>query len=306
MKIGLPRAFLYYRYHVMWRSFFEELGCEVIESPETNKAILDTGLNCSIDENCLSAKIYMGHVQWLIGKCDYILCPRVASYEDGDLTCTKFFGIYDVVRTSFPSAKLLHYNVDYKRKHTEWMAYKKIGKELRAKGADIKTAYSKALQAKEDYNKERERGQEKLLESEKLKVLIVSHPYNIYDKLVGEPIVKGLQALAADVLYADVPESAMLCRLSREISKTMYWRYNKEITGAVEYYKKNIDGIVFLVSFPCGPDALMVDLITRKVKGIPMTSLLVDANFGEAGLQTRIESFIDIIQARKKEKFYAV
>mgnify|MGYP000845206889 FL=1 len=37
MKIGIPRALLYYRYHVLWNAFFQELGIETVISPHTNK-----------------------------------------------------------------------------------------------------------------------------------------------------------------------------------------------------------------------------------------------------------------------------
>ena len=40
MKIGIPRAFLYYKYHVLWETFFEELGIEYIVSPKTNKELM--------------------------------------------------------------------------------------------------------------------------------------------------------------------------------------------------------------------------------------------------------------------------
>ena len=30
MKIGIPRALLYYRYHVLWNTFFQELGIETV------------------------------------------------------------------------------------------------------------------------------------------------------------------------------------------------------------------------------------------------------------------------------------
>ena len=65
IKIGIPRAFLYYRYGVLWKNFFESLGCNVILSPETNKEILDLGVNNTIDECCLSYKIYIGHALYL-------------------------------------------------------------------------------------------------------------------------------------------------------------------------------------------------------------------------------------------------
>ena len=40
MKIGIPRALLYYRYHVLWETFFRELGHETIASPHTNKTLM--------------------------------------------------------------------------------------------------------------------------------------------------------------------------------------------------------------------------------------------------------------------------
>jgi predicted nucleotide-binding protein (sugar kinase/HSP70/actin superfamily) len=51
--IGLPRALLYYKFVSMWTSFFQLLGCEVVISPDTNRQILEWGIQHSIDENCL-------------------------------------------------------------------------------------------------------------------------------------------------------------------------------------------------------------------------------------------------------------
>jgi predicted nucleotide-binding protein (sugar kinase/HSP70/actin superfamily) len=299
VKIGIPKAFLYYKYQIMWRSFFEELGFEVVVSPNTNKNILDVGINYSIDESCTSAKVYMGHVEWLINKCDFIFVPRVVSFADGDATCTKFYGIYDIVRATFPEAKFINYNIDYDEKQTEEMAYKKLGAELGASPKAVKAAYLKASAALDEFERGLEREQDELLKSDKLKVLVVAHPYNIYDKLLGEPIIRALEELGAAVLFADIPESTAMCNKSKALSRSMYWRYNKELTGAVDYYKDKIDGMIFMTTFPCGPDSLAIELIMRKIKNIPMTNLIIDSNFGEAGMQTRIESFIDILQARQ-------
>jgi len=346
LKIGIPKAFLYYKYQIMWRSFFEELGFEVVVSPNTNKKILDMGINSSIDESCTSAKIYMGHVEWLIGKCDVIFVPRVVTFEDGDATCTKFYGIYDIVRATFPDANFIGYSIDYDEKQTERKAFMKLGsnlinlyqnigdsapeppqgsnapltpiekprkarffgKVLRGSGGTfskvpsgrvIKKAYENAVAALEEFEKNLESRQEAVLQSEGLKVLVVAHPYNIYDKLIGEPIVRTLEELGANVLYADVPDSTSMCGKSKALARSMYWRYNKELTGSVEYYKDKIDGIIFMTTFPCGPDSLAIELIMRKIKDVPMTNLIIDSNFGEAGLNTRIESFIDILEAKR-------
>ena len=66
MTIGIPKAFYYYRYGELWRTFFRTLGCEVILSPDTNKQFLTEGSKYSIDEGCLSMKIYLGRKKDLL------------------------------------------------------------------------------------------------------------------------------------------------------------------------------------------------------------------------------------------------
>ena len=80
MTIGIPKAFYYYRYGELWRTFFRTLGCEVILSPDTNKQFLTEGSKYSIDEGCWSMKIYLGHVKWLLSRCDYVFVPRIANF----------------------------------------------------------------------------------------------------------------------------------------------------------------------------------------------------------------------------------
>ena len=63
--------------------------------------------------------------------------------------------------------------------------------------------------------------------------------------------------------------------------------------------KDKVDGIVLISAYPCGPDALVNDMLIRKINGIPVLQLTLDAQEGTAGVETRIESFIDIIQYQK-------
>ena len=95
IKIGLPKALLYYKYNVLWRTFFEELGFEVVESVNTNNEIIETGKKLTVDEACLSLKIFMGHVNYLVDKVDYILVPRIVCLKKGEKTCTNFYALYD-------------------------------------------------------------------------------------------------------------------------------------------------------------------------------------------------------------------
>ena len=79
MKIGLPKALLYYYYAPLWKAFFNELNVDIIESNDTTAKTLILGKEKSIDESCLALKIYLGHIEELKDKCDYILVPRIYS-----------------------------------------------------------------------------------------------------------------------------------------------------------------------------------------------------------------------------------
>jgi predicted nucleotide-binding protein (sugar kinase/HSP70/actin superfamily) len=90
-------------------------------------------------------------------------------------------------------------------------------------------------------------------------------------------------------------------REGRIFSRELYWTYGREIVGAASYLANGrADAIILLTSFGCGPDSLMSELIVRKLKdGIPIMSLVFDEGTGEAGLLTRLESFVDMVKRTK-------
>ncbi|MCL2197894.1 MAG: acyl-CoA dehydratase activase-related protein [Defluviitaleaceae bacterium] len=298
MTIGIPKAFLYYRYRWLWETFFEELGCTVLLSPDTNRQIIKTGATHSIDESCLSSKIYLGHVEWLIDKCDYILVPRVATYSREQIVCSKLWSAYDVVQNTFRSRdiSILDYNIDYKQNKNEFLAFLRMGRRLKKRRFSILRAYFMAKQAEKMMNERRLEEQNKLLTLGKApKILIVSHSYNINDPYIGRPIVERLSLLGATPIIAEIVERNTAVQRAREISPTLQWNYNQELLGAISLYKEQVDGIILLTAFPCGPDSLVNEVIIRKIKDKPIISLLVDEQEGLAGMETRLESFIDMI-----------
>lgn len=301
MIIGLPRAMLYYRYKVMWETFFNELGCEIITSPHTNKRMLSDGIKYSIDECCLPSKIYMGHVYSLIGKCNYILVPRIASCNKRNDVCVKFNALYDIVRNSFKNIKLLDYNVDVHNKKTEKNAFIRMGKFLGKNYISSLKAYNKALNAQIIDQNQKCMQQNKLLEcNDKLKILIVSHPYNNYDRLIGYPVTEYINKLGGIPIYADISDKNKSIKKSKEISESLYWIYNKELVGSIKLFEDKIDGIILLTAFPCGPDSLVNELIIRKITKIPKINIILDELQADAGLQTRIESFFDILSEKNR------
>lgn len=299
IKIGIPRALLFYRYQKLWLNFFNDLDCEVICSPCTNKRILEDGIKHSIDESCLALKVYLGHVKWLENKVDYILVPRLKCLKKHEKMCTNFNALFDIVNNTF-DLPLLDYNIDVEEFKTEKRAFLKIGKILHKTKKETLKAYYKAKRIDKREKEYRYLKQELLLKENKgIKILLASHDYNLYDALVGERIIFLLRNLNVDIIYSDIFEEKKIKGLYKNLSKTLYWTYNREMLSSIEFYTKDIDGLILLSVFPCGPDALINEIILRRFKK-PVTNIIIDELTSEIGLQTRIESFIDIIKSMKK------
>lgn len=302
-KIGIPRAFLYHKYHVLWESFFDALNIEYIISPDTNKQIIDAGTSLAIDEACLSSKVYLGHVDWLVDRCDRILVPRISNYGSAGTVCTKFEAIYDVVKNTFRDRdiKLLNYNLDPRNSEKELKAFLGLGKMLGKKKPAVMLAYLLAKQAEKTARQIEEHDQNSILHKPGIKLLIVAHRYNVCDKWIGEPVLKILEEMNAVPIIADHANSREALARSAEISETLPWAFNKELAGAVAMLKNQVDGIILMSTFPCGPDSLANEILLRRVKDKPVLNLVLDGQEGRAGLETRLESFIDIIKYRKEE-----
>lgn len=308
MKIGIPKAMLYYKYNVLWETFFNELGCEIIISKDTNKEILEKGIIYSIDESCLASKIYMGHVFSLIGKCDYIFIPRFCTFKDKDVTCVKFNAFYDICSNVFDNINILTYNVDYLKGKNEISGFLKIGKQL-GKGY-IKTlrAYSIAKKKYEEENSLKVNKQNIILEKGKVKnklnILVVSHSYILNDGVLGKPIISYLKKLDSNLIYADVINRKKMDDGWKNFSKTLYWKDSKELLVGLNNYLDHVDGVIFISVFTCGPDSLVTELCTRKIKDKPCLNLILDELNSDTGMQTRLESFIDVLNDKKKVLLY--
>ena len=297
LKIGIPKALLFYKYGDLWTTFFEELDCDIVISPNTNREILDFGNKFSVDEACLSMKIYMGHIYYLLDKCDYILVPRIICLKKNEKLCTNFSALYDLVRNTFYK-KIIHYNIDIGKHEDEFYAFTTMGLELGFTYRQTVKAY-KIAKEKHKLKLDRKISKQKALiaNSKKLKILLAGHPYNLYDDFIGKNIIRLLEENNIDIIYSDLYDGKYLKSEVEKISKKNYWTYNREIIGAISHYQDNVDGIILLTTFPCGPDSLSNEMIIRNVK-IPITNIIIDDASGEAGLITRIESFIDILEER--------
>lgn len=293
LTIGVPRG-LFNQYHNFWKYYFEKLGIKLIFSKETDRKIIDLGMTYANDEMCMSLKTFLGHIAYLQDKCDYILIPRIENYGRNDQMCTNFTSIYDIAKNIF-SKPILNYNIDYVKKQTELKGLIQIGVYLGKTKKECQKAYELA-RIKDSKDKKRMYIDEyNKLNSNKKKVLLVGHNYVCHDLLIGEPISNYLKKQGYEVLFSDSFPTDVTNKLSHSICHYLYWKSNKELVGAIELCKEKVDGIILLSTFPCGPDSLVNELVLRRVK-MPILHLVVDDINSFTGIETRLESFLDILQ----------
>lgn len=302
MKVGIPRGLLYYEFASMWTTFFDELGIDYIISPKTDKEIYEKGVNYAMHESCLPLKVFLGHVDFLLGKCDYILIPRMETLGYYDRMCTRYQATIDLVANTFidKDLKILPFNINYSEGESELKAFVKMGKALGKRKGQAILAYTKARHVRNGAIANQEKKMEDQVKTDKVKILLVGHKYNVFDDFSGSIILNYLKEMDVEILLATDMDGDKADFYAKELTKTMPWTFNRHLLGAILKFQGKIDGIILISSFNCGPDSMANEMILRKIKNIPILNLVIDGQEGVGGMETRLESFLDIILFKKE------
>jgi len=304
MTIGIPRALIYWKRPHFWETFFEKLGFKVLLSPSTNKEIVEMGVKVADPETCFSNKVYFGHLTWLDGKCDLIFIPRLKANQERLEYCPKFFGLPDLGKI-LVKTPILTETFDCRKEETG-KTLEKLGKKLKTTTLppppkeEIKKAAKIASLKEKELKENEEQDFFKKIQSEKPKIILVSHPYNLYDEYVNLRAKEKLKKLGAEVIFVDeVPLG--ICQPHQHKSASnikFHWEFGKEIMEKINtILNYNITGAIEISSFQCGCDAVLKEFVEKEFKQnkIPFLYLMIDEETGEAGIQTRLEAFMDTI-----------
>lgn len=330
IRVGIPRALIYYQQYPMWRTFFEELGAEVVVSPATTRGILSSGSSRVVAETCLPTKIFVGHCVALGAGVDFAFIPSVKSIEKNVYNCSKFVGLPDLVKqTVKDGAPIIDLDIDMNLGMRKVRAeIHRVGRKFTRLPWKIDRAMDRALSADREYQEAMRRGltpveaiealfpdqtQEPLAvrslstvtrTQRPLVVALIGHPYNIYDGFVNHNLVGRLRSMNVRLV---TPEMISLEGQNEGISALVgkpYFTYEREVVGAGGYYLSDaaeVDGIIGVVAFGCGPDSMMADVVTRAARkrfDKPLMNITIDEHTAEAGMVTRLEAFVDMLQRR--------
>lgn len=323
-KIGIPRALVYYNYIPFLSAFFEHLGFEIIYSDYTTKKTLSEGSSLVVTETCLPIKVYVGHVLNLIEKgVKNIFVPSIQSVAHKIYNCSKIRGLPDLIRNVVKGDyTIIEATLDKSEKNLGLVEFLKQAVEpfgikdenkiqeaikegfirynnfgvMMQHGMSFDTALKNAKEGKVVINSNPS--------NKDVNVALIAHGYNIYDKRVCMDVFKKLEELGVRVYNAySLTEEQLKDGLS-SINADLYWANQLEMSGAAGYFLRtpDIDGVITITAFGCGPDSLMIEDIKRKSKNFnkPLLNLTIDEHTGEAGFVTRLEAFCDMLYRKKR------
>lgn len=317
MRVGIPRGLLFNDFSPLFIPFFNHLGIETIVSDETNRTIINRGLEIVPAEYCFPIKVAYGHVDDLLKKgADYIFIPHIAntgkptSGYKYSVACLWTQSTPDLIKSApkLITEGLIQNNLlspslffDWGLNHIEDQMKKTIAK-MGYNTKNVRSALKEGLVNKIKFDKQIENKTKDIFNSiqEKCKnnepiFLVMARPYTAYDANVNNDIVNKI----LDAGYLAIPlEFTPIgsIDISKQMPK-MYWvqGQNKLTTIELLNANRNLFGID-ITYFACGPDAQINQQMRCRTQK-PFLTIEMDEHTGDAGIDTRLQAFFNTVKS---------
>ncbi len=317
--VGIPESLRFFGFSRLWETFLSNAGIQLLYSGPTNKDVIEAGIECAVNEACLPVKMIHGQVKSLIGRVDAVFLPRMVNVSGLTVFCPKFLGMPDMVRSSIAlDIPMVSPRVDLRAgPRRVFLSLLRSVKGLCHRGPLWLGAAAfdtfRQLARTRDYDSEKRPdpgvirlGSETPRTDLSVPLIgVIGYPYLVEDAYASMGLVNKLRAMGVRVTRAsDIPESGM-SGAGDQFSKQVFWYYSDRMVKAGYRWceTRSVDGIVHLMAFGCGPDAIVDKMVELRAaeKGVPYLTVTVDECTGEAGVITRLEAFVDMLTRTSRD-----
>lgn len=309
MKIGIPRALLYYWYGERWERFWQLCGWETVLSPPTDRAIINAGSAVAVDEICLPVKIFLGHVSRLAPLVDRIMIPHLVKVESDAFICPKFMGLPDLIAHSVSQeVKDKTFTVPIGvREMDQWRCLSEVARQFGFKPNAIPSEAILPVEHTPAFHElQRLKNETAGADEPELVLGVLGHPYCLYDACFNLDLLGLLSRNRIGFLTPEQMPSQQQGKGVGRLEKSLFWTMGRRQLDALEWMldgaTRPVDGFIQVTPFACGPEAIVGDLLERRIKeaGKPLLKLNFEEHSGEAGMVTRLEAFLDLIKLRSR------
>ena len=294
MRLGLPRFGLYSN---AVKSFLESMGVEVIMPAKISREMIKLGVANSSDMMCFPYKVTLGQQIWALeqGATDLIM------FNSCGLCRMKHY--YQLQKQAL---EVLGYSFkmhEITKKNMKMMIKRLLGISTLKAYSRFRGLYSRI--------EEIEKAAYRFSDDRKLKIGIVGEIYTILEPDINFDIVRKLQRRGANVhisltltdyLKHDTERGKEEAKESTKLlSQDLGGHGIQSICNTIWYARNGYDGVIHLMPLSCMPESTvetLVDHVAEKYN-VPLYRFPIDENNFEAGVNTRLETFVSMLRRRK-------
>ncbi|MBN1982109.1 MAG: hypothetical protein JW795_11295 [Chitinivibrionales bacterium] len=311
-KIGVSRSFFTNTFFPLFYHFFQSLGFTVVLSDKVEKS----GVAKARSSFCYPGEIAHGCFENLLNKpdLDYLFLPHITELyvenaknrtREHQCTCLLLQAEAYWLRSAFKEkikpgtviTALLDFSQGYA---SEEKKFEDIGTALSIQKSAARCAYREAVARQIAlFGALKNRGKQLIADLEKkpenIAFVLFGRPYNAFAQEANLGIPTKLSRS-----FAVIPWD-MLSFEHFPTDDTMCWAVGQDLLRAAQVVKNHPQLFgVFITNFSCGPDSFLVSYFRDCMKSKPSLTLELDSHTADAGVETRIEAFLDIVRQYRK------
>ncbi|MDG5816109.1 acyl-CoA dehydratase activase [Chitinispirillales bacterium ANBcel5] len=308
--VGIMRTFLTNAYFPLYSNFFHQMGFRVIFSDQIDPE----GLSRIEAAFCLPAELTHGSFMNLLKKSpDYIFLPHVAQlmvpkaptyskacvFVQGEPYYLKATFRRELEQsTSVVLSPVLRMDGTYDRSKNTLV---EMAVAMGISEEDAKRAFDFACKKQREFDNELQEYGKKALKyldenPDQFAIVIFGRPYNSFasDANMGIPhkvASRGYIVLPFDMLPAH----------DYSVDSKMFWGMGQKLMKVAKFVRDrdNLFGF-FITNFSCGPDSFLLNFFRNIMKTKPSLTLELDQHTADAGIDTRVEAALDIMESYRK------
>ncbi len=306
--IGINLSFHSYTILPFLTTFFNEVGFKVLlpDYPDPR------GFEREHTSFCFPAQISLCMFQNLLDKNpDYIFLPEIFEMWVGEeepqrldfnSSCVFVSGEPFYLKQAFKEydlqnkviTKYLNFANGFEKEEQKFV---EIAEKLNVDSRRARNAFAKAVQQQMKFFKKIEEEGRKFFEflsshPDKFAVVLVGRPYNSFTPHTNKGIP---QKFASRGVYI-IPFEFLPYR-DYSLEESQYWEAGKKILKVAKVISENEQLFpVYITNFSCGPDSMLIPQFRKIIGTKPSLTLELDQHTADAGINTRIDAFLDILE----------
>jgi predicted nucleotide-binding protein (sugar kinase/HSP70/actin superfamily) len=306
IKIGINNSFYTHNLFTLYYNFFNNIGCEVIipNNPDIK------GLNYEFSQFCYPMQLsLMLFYDLIINKndlLDYYFVPAIFELDaekseiqrlDFNCACAFVTGEPYILKQAYKEFNIdnkfispsLNFNNGYEK---EVNSFIKIANQIGVTDKQfIIDAYFDAINKQKKVQKKLYSIGKDAMNSDELTIILFGRTYNSTSNIANKGIPKKIASKGVRVIPIDMIDVSGYDNVDR-----MYWEIGHKIIRIAELVKSNKNFFaIYITNFSCAPDSMLLNTFRNIMGAKPSLTLELDSHSADAGINTRIDAFFDII-----------